>query len=103
MAFAIIETGGKQYKVSEGDVLNVEKLEKGENNTITFDKVLLINDGTKTTIGTPYITGASLTAEFVADVRGKKVMIVKYKAKVRHKKINGHRQPYTQVKIGALK
>jgi large subunit ribosomal protein L21 len=99
MAFAIIETGGKQYKVSDGDILMVEKLPKAEKGVITFDKVLLTDDGSKTTVGNPYITGATVVADVVEEGRAKKVVVIHYKAKVRYKKTAGHRQPYTKVKV----
>lgn len=95
---AIIETGGKQYKVAEGDSLKVEKLAGAEKGVI-FDKVLMIADGDKVQIGTPYLAGAKVTAKFEKNDRAKKIVVVKYKAKVRHHKKAGHRQPYTQVKI----
>lgn len=98
MKFAVIETGGKQYKVAEGDVLNVEKL-KGSSETIVFDKVLLIDDGKDTMIGTPYLEGATVTASKIEDGRADKVTVIKYKSKVRYKKVQGHRQPFTKVKI----
>lgn len=101
--FAIIETGGKQYKVAEGDLLQVEKLAeakaKGE---VVFDKVLLVADGEKVQIGTPYLDGATVTAKFEAEGRDKKIVVVKYKAKVRHHKKAGHRQPFTKVKIAKI-
>jgi len=105
MAFAVIETGGKQYKVSEGDVLSIEKLseELKEGDTITFDKVLLMDDGKDTVVGTPYIEGAKVTATLEQEGRGKKIMVIRFKAKSRYFKKYGHRQPYMKVKIGALK
>lgn len=104
MSFAIIETGGKQYKVAEGDTLNVEKLpEPAKGKNIIFDKVLLLDDGKSTQVGTPYIEGAKVTAEFVEQGRGKKVTIIKFKNKIRYHKTAGHRQPFTKVKIAGLK
>ncbi|HVS80021.1 MAG TPA: 50S ribosomal protein L21 [Candidatus Paceibacterota bacterium] len=104
--FAIIETGGKQYKVASGDVLKIEKL-KGdfkEGDTITFDKVLLVDNGTdETTIGTPYISGAAVTARFEKAGNRDKVTVIKYKAKSRYFKKNGHKQPYFQVRIEGIK
>jgi len=98
--FAIIETGGKQYKVAAGDVLKVEKLSeakaKGE---IVFDKVLLIADGDKAQIGQPYLKGATVTAKFEEEGRDKKIVVIKYKAKSRYRVKQGHRQPFTKVKI----
>lgn len=103
--FAVILTGGKQYQVKVGDVLKIEKI-KGEfkgGDKITFDKVLLVDDGKDTTIGTPYISGAKVEAVFEEDGKGKKVEVVKYKAKSRYLKRKGHRQPYFKVRIAAIK
>ncbi len=103
--FAIIATGGKQYPVSVGDVIRVEKLgddlKKGDK--ITFDQVLLVDNGKETTIGTPYITGAKVEAIFQNAGRAAKVIVAKYKAKSRYYKKNGHRQTYSEVKISAIK
>lgn len=98
--FAIIETGGKQYKVAAGDSLKVEKLSEAEDKgQVVFDKVLLVADGDKVQVGTPYLEGATVTAKFEKNDRAKKITVVKYKAKVRYHVKNGHRQPFTQVKI----
>jgi len=105
MEFAVIKTGGKQYKVSEGSVLSVEKI-KGEykkGDKVVFDKVLLVDDGKDTTIGTPYISGAKVNAEIVEIGRTRKVLVVKYKQKSRYLKRNGHRQPFFKVKIVSIK
>ena len=105
MKFAVIQTGGKQYKVSKGDVVSIEKI-KGEykaGDKISFDKVLLVDDGKNTTIGTPYITEAKVEAEISAIGRSRKVMVVKYKQKSRYLKRNGHRQPFFKVKILDIK
>ncbi len=104
MSFAIIETGGKQYKVKEGDVLSIEQLagaEKGKE--VVFDHVLLVHDGEKTTIGEPYIKDAKVKAELTESGRGKKISILKFKNKTRYRKLLGHRQPYNKIKIGSLK
>ena len=103
--FAVIATGGKQYQVRAGDVLKIEKI-KGEfkkGDKITFDKVLLVDDGQDTTIGTPYISGAKVEAVFEEAGKNKKIEVVKYKAKSRYYKRRGHRQPYFKVKIQAIK
>ncbi len=101
-SFAVIETGGKQYKVSVGDTLKVEKM-KGdykEGDSITFDKVLLVDNGTDTTnIGTPYVDGAKVEASLVEIGRNAKITVIKYKQKSRYFKKNGHRQPYFKVTI----
>ena len=100
--FAIIETGGKQYKVAEGDSLKVEKLDLAGKTEVIFDKVLMVADGEKVKVGTPYIEGATVTAKFEEEGRDKKIVVVKYKAKVRHHKKAGHRQPYTRVKVAKI-
>jgi large subunit ribosomal protein L21 len=103
--FAVIATGGKQYKVSEGGLVSVEKI-KGDykkGDKLSFDKVLLVDDGKDTTIGTPYIKGAKVDAEIVEIGRARKVMVVKYKQKSRYLKRNGHRQPFFKVKIISIK
>jgi large subunit ribosomal protein L21 len=105
MEFAVIKTGGKQYKVSSGSVLSVEKM-KGEykkGDKVVFDKILLVDDGKDTTIGTPYITGAKVNAEILEIGRARKVLVVKYKQKSRYLKRNGHRQPFFKIKINSIK
>lgn len=100
-AFSVILTGGKQYIVRQGDIITIEKLD-GEfeaGKTISFDQVLMTTDGTKTTVGTPTVSGAVVTAEFVEEGKGDKVIVVKYKAKSRYYKKRGHRQPYMKFKI----
>ena len=99
---AIIETGGKQYKVTEGDTLFIEKLEAEAGQAITFDKVLAILDGDKATFGAPVVEGASVDATVVKNGKGKKVVIFKYNPKKGYRKRQGHRQPYTKVQIGAI-
>ena len=103
--FAIIETGGKQYKVSEGESLKIEKLAEThkEGDKVTFDKVLLIDDGKSTKVGTPYIEGAKVEATFVSAGRDKKVVVIKYRAKSRYFKKRGHRQPHSKVTISSVK
>ena len=99
---AIIETGGKQYKVTEGDTLFIEKLEAEAGQAITFDKVLAILDGDKATFGTPVVEGASVEGKIVKNGKGKKIRIFKYNPKKGYRKRQGHRQPYTKVQIGAI-
>ncbi len=96
--YAIIATGGKQYKVSEGDIIKVEKLGVAEGETVTFDKVLAVNNG-ELNIGTPTVAGATVTASVVREGKDKKVIVYKYKNKTGYHKKNGHRQLFTQVKI----
>lgn len=104
--FAVIETGGKQYVVAVGDILTIEKLPKDfkEGEKVTFENVLLVDNGKDaTTVGTPYISGAKVTASFVEEGKGKKINVIKFKSKSRYMKKYGHRQPFTKVKIEALK
>ena len=108
MEFAVIQTGGKQYKVSKGAVFSIEKvINKGEEykkgDKLSFDKVLLVDDGKNVTVGTPYITGAKVDAEIVEIGRARKVLVVKYKQKSRYLRRNGHRQPFFKVKIAEIK
>ena len=97
--YAIIETGGKQYKVNEGDVIFIEKLDVEAGDKVTFDKVLALNTGDKFTAGAPYVKGATVTANVVKNGKGKKLYILKYKSKKNEKSKIGHRQPYTKVQI----
>lgn len=103
MSFAVIHTGGKQYKVEKGDTLRVEKLSDLTDGKVVFDKVLLVDDGTTTKVGAPYITGATVSATvLVEEGKGKKVLVIKYRPKSRYFKKNGHRQPFTEVKIDSI-
>ena len=99
--FAVIETGGKQYLIKTGDSLKVEKLEAEAGKEFVFDKVLLLakEDGTDVKIGTPYLEGVSIAADVEEQGRSKKVRVVKFKRKIRYKKVYGHRQQYTKVKV----
>jgi len=103
--FAVIKTGGKQYQVSVGDELKIEKIpEKSRiKNKIIFDKVMLVDNGQDTTIGTPYIKEARVEAVILTDGKGKKVTVIQYKSKSRYFKKKGHRQPFTSIKITAIK
>lgn len=96
---AVIKTGGKQYLVSPGDKIKVEKLDKAEGKEITFGQVLLLVKGKTTKIGTPLVKGAKVTAKVLKEAKDKKIVVFKYKAKKRYQKKMGHRQPYTQVEI----
>ena len=102
--FAIIETGGKQYMVSVGDVVEVELLgDLKEGDKVEFDKVLMVDNGSDTTIGEPYIKGAKVTATYLKLKKGKKLTIVRYQQKSNRDRRIGHRQKYAQVKIEAMK
>ncbi len=96
--YAIIETGGKQYKVSEGDVVYIEKLAVNEGDAVKFDKVLAVG-GENAVIGTPVVDGASVDAKVLAQGKGKKIIVFKYKPKKGSKTKQGHRQPFTKVQI----
>lgn len=96
---AVIVTGGKQYVVAEGDVLFVEKLGAEAEATVKFDQVLAVLDGENTKVGTPVVAGAVVEAKVVKNGKGKKIDVLKYKAKKNEKKKIGHRQPYTKVEI----
>jgi large subunit ribosomal protein L21 len=100
--FAVIQTGGKQYLVSKGDKVQVEKLEGVKGDKITFDKVLFTADGAKYTVGKPYISGGAVEATIVKQGRGKKIEILKYKAKSKYRRKAGHRQSYTEVEIAKI-
>lgn len=99
--YAIIETGGKQYRVQEGDVITVEKLNVEAGQAVAFDNVLVLA-GDELKVGAPYVEGAKVFGEVVENGKGKKVVIFKYKAKKDYRKKQGHRQPYTMVKITSL-
>lgn len=99
MPYAVIKTGGKQYLVSPGQRINVEKLEPGGNGRIVFDEVLLTADGEDVRIGAPRVAGASVEAEVMRQGRAKKVIVFKYRPKARWRKKKGHRQHFTEVEI----
>lgn len=100
--YAIVETGGKQYKVTEGDIIRVEKLAAEAGEKVELDKVLVLGEGADIKVGTPYIEGAKVVGEIVENGKGQKVIIFKYKAKKDYRKKQGHRQPYTMIKIESL-
>ena len=99
---AIIETGGKQYKVAEGDTLFIEKLPVEAGEAVTFDKVLAVIDGENVTVGTPVVEGSKVDASVVKNGKGKKIIVFKYKPKKGYRRKQGHRQPYTKVTIGKI-
>ena len=100
--YAVIETGGKQYKVNEGDIIYIEKLDVNEGDTVTFDRVKAISTDAGFKAGTPTVEGATVTANVLANGKGKKIYVIKYKAKKNEKKKIGHRQPYTKVQIASI-
>ena len=97
--YAIIQTGGKQYKVAEGDTVLVEKLEAAEGDVVTFDQVLTVVKDSEVVVGKPVVDGAKVTAKVEAQGNGKKILVFKYKAKSNYRKRQGHRQPFTKVVI----
>lgn len=97
--YAIIETGGKQYRVQEGDTINVEKLGLDAGSAVKFDKVLAVSNDDSFTFGSPYVGGAVVDASVILEGKAKKVIVYKYKSKKGFHKKKGHRQPFTQVKI----
>lgn len=99
---AILETGGKQYKVSEGDFLYIEKLDVNDGDVVKFDKVIAIVDGEKSKFGTPVLDGAVVTATVIKNGKNKKIMVFKFKAKKNYRRRQGHRQPYTKIQITAI-
>jgi len=100
--YAVLETGGKQYRVQVGDEINVEKLGIEADQEVVFDKVLAVGEGSDVKIGTPYVEGATVRGTVVENGKGKKVIVFKYKPKKDYRKKRGHRQPYTTVKIDAI-
>ncbi len=101
--FAVIKTGGKQYIVRKGDVLSVEKLTEEEGKKMSFEDVLLIDDGKTTQIGEPTIKGSKVEAKLIEHGRGRKLHVIRYRAKSRHFRKYGHRQPYSNVEITSIK
>ena len=101
--YAIIESCGKQYKVTEGDVVFFEKLDVEEGKKVTFDNVVLVSDNKKVEVGAPYVKGVKVEGKVVAHGKGKKILVYKYKAKKNYRRTQGHRQPYTKVEITKIK
>ena len=100
--YAIIETGGKQYKVQNGDTLFIEKLNAAEEDTVTFDKVIALHDDAGLKVGAPYVEGATVTANVLKNGKGKKITVFTYKPKKGKARKLGHRQPYTKVQIDTI-
>ena len=100
--YAVIQTGGKQYRVQQGDVIYVEKINAQADETVTFEKVLLVGEGESVKVGTPAVEGAKVEGKVLAQVKGQKIIVYKYKAKKNERKKQGHRQPYTKVEITAI-
>ena len=100
--FAVIETGGKQYKVSEGDIIYIERLDAAQGQSVTFDKVLMTGQGADVKVGAPYIEGASVTGDVVKNGLNRKIVVFKFQPKKNYKKKQGHRQAYTKVQISKI-
>lgn len=100
--YAVIETGGKQHRVIEGELIRVEKIEAKTGSTIDFDRVLMVGEGETIKVGTPVVDGATVSAEVVQHGRGQKVTILKFKRRKHHMKRQGHRQWFTEIKITAI-
>jgi large subunit ribosomal protein L21 len=101
--YAIIESCGRQYKVAEGDVVFFEKLDVEEGKKVTFDKVILVSEDKKVEVGAPYVKGVKVEGKVIANGKGKKIIVYKYKAKKNYRRTQGHRQPYTKVEITKIK
>ena len=101
--YAIIEACGKQYKVSEGDVVFFEKLDAEEGKNVTFDNVILVSDDKKVQVGNPFVKGVKVEGKVVSHGKGKKILVFKYKPKKNYRRTQGHRQPYTKVEITSIK
>lgn len=97
--YAVIETGGKQYQVKEGDVIYIEKLDSEVDSEVVFDKIVAVNDDKSLNVGTPYVDGAKVSAKVLKNGKSKKVLVMTYKPKKNEKRKIGHRQPYTKVEI----
>ena len=100
--YAVVATGGKQYRVAEGDVLRVEKIDGDVGSQVAFDKVLLVSDGEKVKIGQPEVDGVTVHGEIVDQGKNRKIIVFKYKRRKRYRRKQGHRQPYTAVRIDRI-
>lgn len=101
--YAVIESGGKQHRVTEGEILQLEKLDAATGDKVEFDKVLMVGEGESVKIGTPYVEGGKVTAEVLKQGRGKKIHIIKFNRRKHFRKQQGHRQWFTEVKIVGIK
>jgi len=100
--YAIVEAGGKQYRVQEGDFLKVESLGVSEGETVLLDKVLLVGGDEKVSVGTPYVSGASVSASVVTNGKDKKILVFKYKSKKNYRRMRGHRQHFSEIRIDSI-
>ena len=102
MKYAIVEDGGKQYKVVEGGSIDVDRYQADVGDQIDMERVLLVTDGEETTVGTPYVEGAKVEATIASHIKGKKIVVFKYKPRVRYRVKQGHRQKYTRLTIDSI-
>ena len=102
MSYAIIETGGKQLRVSEGDIIRTDLIDAEVGSSITFDRVVLASNGSDVSIGTPMVSGVSVTGTVLRQARDKKILVFKYKPKKRVRKLNGHRQRFAEIRIDSI-
>ncbi|HHY76769.1 MAG TPA: 50S ribosomal protein L21 [Firmicutes bacterium] len=100
--YAIVETGGKQYKVSPGDVVRLEKLPGTRGDTLVFDKVLAVSDGGSLRVGNPYLEGTTVKATILRQGKARKILVFKYRSKTNYRRRYGHRQPFTEVRVDAV-
>jgi large subunit ribosomal protein L21 len=100
--YAVVATGGKQYKIQEGETLRIEKIDGNVGEAFTFDQVLLVADGDKLAVGQPMVAGASVSAHIVEQGKEKKILVFKYKRRKRYRRKQGHRQPFTSVRIDSI-
>ena len=100
--YAIVQSGGKQYRVQPGDELDLDLMAVEEGSTVELDRVLMVSDGDNVQIGAPLVSGAKVVAEVIGEQKGEKIKVFRYKPKVRCRRLTGHRQPYTRVKINEI-
>lgn len=101
--FAVIESGGKQHRVQEGEVLRLEKLEAAAGDAVTFEQVLMVGEGDDVAVGTPFVDGGTVTAEVLGHGRADKVTVIKFKRRKNYHRKRGHRQPYTEVRVTGIR
>lgn len=102
MKYAVIRTGGKQYRINEGDIIDVERLSPTPEKSVTFSEVLMVTDGDSVNLGTPILAGVHVAGTVIDDIRGEKIRVAKFKAKARYRRVTGHRQALTRVKIDSI-
>ncbi len=100
--YAVFRTGGKQYRARQGERVRVERLEAGVGDAVNFDEVLMVGEGTKIKVGSPLVAGGKVEAKVIAQGRGKKIMIIKFKRRAHYKRVKGHRQMFTEVEITSI-